>query len=70
MNESLLLGLFVGGLIVAAALLTRRTSGDRDARALARIEAKLDALLKHEQIQFDPFSEVPPTVAAAIQRGE
>jgi ribosomal protein L7/L12 len=68
MNEQFLLGLVVAGL-VAAAIVARMTSGELHARALTRVEAKLDALLKHEGIQFDPYSDSPPPVVDALRRG-
>jgi hypothetical protein len=68
-NESFLIGLVAGG--VAVALLTLRAAGrDRRGPALSRLEAKLDALLKHEGIAFDPFSNVPAPVADALRRGK
>ena len=61
MNEQFLLGLVVAGLI-AAAIVARMTSGERQLRALSRLEAKLDALLKHEGIQFEPYADLPQPV--------
>lgn len=69
MNEVFLLGLVVAGLIVAA-IVVRMTSGEHHLRALSRLEAKLDALLKHEGVQFDPYSDVPPPVLDALRRGK
>ena len=69
MTEPFLLGLVIGGLI-AAAVAIRMATGERQVRALSRLEAKLDALLKHEQIQFDPYSNVPPPVLDALRRGK
>ena len=60
-------------LIVAAALAvigTRVVALDRRLRALSRLEGKLDALLKHQGIRFDPYSEVPPPVLDALRRGK
>jgi ribosomal protein L7/L12 len=45
-------------------------SGERNVRGVTRLEAKLDALLKHEGIQFDPYADVPPSVTEALQRGK
>jgi hypothetical protein len=53
MNESFMLGLVVACLI-SAAIVARMTSGEHHARALSRLKPKLDALLQHEGIQFDP----------------
>ena len=56
---------------MAAVLLARLgRSRDHEARALGRVEAKLDAILKHQGIQFDPYAEVPPKVIEALQRGQ
>jgi ribosomal protein L7/L12 len=68
MNEPFLLGLVVGGLLVAIVL--RLTSGERHVRVPARLEAKLDALLKHQGIQFDPYADAAPSVADAVRRGK
>ena len=69
MNESFFVGLVVGGLIAIAGGL-RMASGDRRMRELSRIEAKLDALLEHEKIPFDPYSRVPSSVIDALRRGQ
>jgi Ribosomal protein L7/L12 C-terminal domain len=69
MNEQFLLGLAVAGLI-AVGIVARMASGERPLPALSRLEAKLDALLKHEGIQFDPYSDVPPPVIDALRRGK
>jgi hypothetical protein len=37
---------------------------------LWRIEAKVDLLLKHSNIEFDPYSNLPREVADAVGRGE
>lgn len=69
MNEPFLLGLAVSGLI-AAVIAVRMTSGKRHSEALSRLESKVDALLRHEGIQFDPYSNLPPTVRDALGRGK
>ena len=38
-------------------------------RALSRLEGKLDALLKHQGIRFDPYGDTPPAVLDALRRG-
>ncbi len=68
MNEPFLLGLVVAGLI-AAAMAVRMTSREHHLRALSRLEAKLDALLKHQGIQFDPYADLAPSVLDALHRG-
>jgi hypothetical protein len=68
MNESFLLGLVVGGLL--AAVVVRLTSSERHVRVPTRLEAKLDALLKHQGIQFDPYADVAPSVLDALRRGK
>lgn len=37
---------------------------------LSRLDAKLDALLKHAGITFNEYENVPPDVIEALQRGE
>jgi hypothetical protein len=43
---------------------------DKRARLLWRIDAKLDLLLKHFGIDFDPHKSPPHEVVDAMQRGE
>jgi ribosomal protein L7/L12 len=68
MNEPFLLGLIVG--VIAVLVVARVTSRTHDVRALPRVEAKIDALLKHHAIRFDPYSDVPPAVIDALHRGK
>jgi ribosomal protein L7/L12 len=37
--------------------------------ALARLEAKVDLLLKNANIKYDPTANLPPDVADALRRG-
>ena len=67
----------VGSVIVMVALVAvfmRMASLEQRFRAFskidAKLDAKLDALLKHAGISFDPYKEVPPAVAEALQRGK
>ncbi len=41
----------------------------RDRARLFRVEAKLDLLLKHAGIAYDPKAAVQPSVQDALQRG-
>jgi hypothetical protein len=68
MNESFFLG-FLVATVVAAAIILRLVSRD-DSRRLSRLEGKLDALLKHQGIRFDPFADVPQGVREALGRGQ
>jgi hypothetical protein len=43
---------------------------EKRVRTLWRIEAKLDLLLKHAGIKFDPYRNLPDEVVDAIGRGE
>jgi ribosomal protein L7/L12 len=70
MNEQLLLGLVVAAALIAVTIVAGMASGEYQRHALSRLEAKLDALLKHEGIQFDPFSDCPPAVVDALRRGK
>ena len=69
MSEPFLLGLVVGGLF-AAVMALRMTSSVQYMRGLPRLEAKLDALLKQQGVQFDPYADVPPRVIDALRRGQ
>jgi ribosomal protein L7/L12 len=68
MIETFLLGLLVAGVIAAATAM--RATQERHARALSRLESKVDALLKHQSVNFDPYSDVPASVIDALRRGE
>ena len=37
---------------------------------LSRLEGKIDALLRHQGIQYDPLGDVPPQVREALDKGE
>jgi len=37
---------------------------------LRRIEVKLDLLLQHANIEFEPYKGLPPEVVDALQRGD
>ena len=70
MDELVLPALFSAvAVIVVAATASRIGSLEQRLRALSRVEGKLDALLKHQGIRFDPYGEVPQPVLDALQRG-
>ena len=37
---------------------------------VARVDAKIDLLLKQAGIEYDPYESVPPDVVEAVQRGK
>ena len=43
---------------------------ERRLRNLTRLEAKVDALLAHSGVTFDPYREVPPGVEEALSGGQ
>ena len=43
---------------------------ERRLRGVARVEAKLDLLLDHEGLAFDPYKSVWPDIADALRRGQ
>ena len=60
-----------GHVAIAVALLFGRLSAlERRLSRLSRLEAKVDALLKHAGVSFDPVRQLPPDVREALQRGE
>jgi len=69
MNESFMLG-FVVAALIAAALIARGPSRERDSRTLSRLEGKLDALLKQQGVRFDPYADLPAPVLDALRRGK
>lgn len=69
MNEAFVIGLVVG-VAVTAAFAFRASANERHPRGVSRLEAKLDALLQHTGIEFDPYTGVPPPVVDALRRGK
>ena len=55
---------------VVALLGARIGSIEQRLGALSRLEGKLDALLKHQGIPFDPYAGTPPAVLDALRRGK
>ena len=70
MNDALfaVLPIVVGGLLLVSAQ-NRLTALQRRLDRLSRIEGKLDAMLKHAGIRFDPLAGFPPDAMAAVRQG-
>jgi len=67
MNEVIVAGL-IG---IGVALLVIKVSAlEGRLNRLSRLEAKVDALLKHAGVRFDEFQDVPADVREALERGE
>lgn len=58
------------GVIIIALVLLRLIAVEKRLAALSRVDAKLDLLLKHANLEFDPFQNLPREVTEALQRGE
>jgi Ribosomal protein L7/L12 C-terminal domain len=56
--------------IVLIAVFFRLATLERRVAALSRLDAKLDALLRHSGVVFEPYESVPPGVVDALRRGE
>jgi ribosomal protein L7/L12 len=67
MNERFLIALGIG--VLFALLIAAAQARERQRRRLARLEAKLDALMKHTGARFDPYAGLSPKVADALKRG-
>lgn len=64
-----------GGAAVLAAVLIfltllRVSALEKRVATLSRIDGKLDALLKHSQIEYKPYEGLADDVVQALQRGE
>jgi hypothetical protein len=70
MNSALLPILCLLPLGILLPLSWRLDSTDRRLRALSRIDAKLDLLLKHAGIEYTPYTNLPPNVIDALRRGK
>ena len=68
MNEAVAVSAVIG--IAWALLFVRLSSVERRLNRLSRLDAKVDALLKHAGITFDEFRDVPADVREAIERGD
>jgi ribosomal protein L7/L12 len=55
---------------VIALLFIRLWALEQRLNRLSRLDAKVDALLKHAGVDFDPFCDVPADVREALERGE
>ena len=53
-----------------ALLFSRLRALEQRLDRLSRLDGKVDALLKHAGIEFDPFRDVPPDVREAMERGD
>jgi ribosomal protein L7/L12 len=47
----------------------RLTQIERRMKNLPSLDAKLDLLLKHSGLEYDPYKNLPPKVAEAVQGG-
>lgn len=70
MQTELTLAVLVGLAVGLLFSWTRVASVNREVSGLARLEAKVDALLKHAGIAFDPFAETPQPVVDALRAGD
>ena len=62
--------LIVGLLAVVASQSARPKIIERRLARLASMEAKLDILLNHFGLQFDPYKNLPNAVVQALRSGE
>ena len=72
MSTELLLPIVLLILLIAGLSMIRVTLAgiEKRLRVLWRVEAKLDLLLQHANIQFDPYKSLPFGVTEAMRRGE
>lgn len=68
MNEPMLVSGFIG--LGIALLFIRLAALERRIDRLSRLDAKVDALLRHSGIAFDPYQGVPSDVREALERGK
>jgi hypothetical protein len=55
---------------IVLSLLARMAEFRQRLDRLSRIEGKLDALMRHFNLRFDPLDGVPPDVLAALRQGQ
>jgi hypothetical protein len=56
-------------LVLIGMLGARLTQLERRVARLTSVEAKLDLLLQHEGLKYDPYKNVPAAVAEAVRDG-
>ncbi len=66
-DMSFLLGIVGVGISL---LFVRLWTLEQRLNRLSRLDAKVDALLRHAGVDFDPFRDVPADVREALERGE
>ena len=68
MNEAIVVSVLI---VIGTTLLSVKLSAlEHRLNRLSRLDAKVDALLKHAGVQFDALQDVPADVREAIERGE
>jgi len=68
MNDAVVVAGLIG--IGLALVSIKFTALERRLNRLSRVDAKLDALLKHAGVRFDEYQDVPADVREALDRGE
>lgn len=57
-------------LVLTLSLQWRLTEIERQVSRVSRLDAKLDLLLKHAGVEYDPYKALPPEVIDALQNGQ
>ena len=70
MPEAIVVIAIASACVLVVLILGRLVSFDSRLNGLSRLEAKVDALLKHQGVRYDPLGEVPAGVKDALDRGE
>jgi ribosomal protein L7/L12 len=58
------------GVILILVMLSRLSTLEKRLRALSSLNGKLDALLKHSEVEYNPYGDLPAEVIKALKRGE
>ena len=69
MNEAWLAASAVTWVLVILAIV-KSSAREKVVVRIARLEAKVDMLLKHAGLEYDPLAKVSESVAEALHRGE
>jgi ribosomal protein L7/L12 len=70
MNNAVLLILCGLPLVVLVHQSRRLDIAEQRLRAISRIDSKINLLLKHAGIEYNPYSDLPPNVMDALKRGK
>ena len=69
-EQTAIISLFISCVLLVVGLLSARlTTMELRIAKLSSVDAKLDLLLKHAGLEYDPYKNLPPAVVEALRSG-